>query len=456
VKKILLLFLFGVWGVLYAGGQVMFERTYGDTGEQIGVNVIQTFDGGFMITADNVISNITHELYIIKTDSTGDTLWTRAYQLDSGRIGNGIQTSDSGYAFTGGLGLDFYLFRINSSGDSLWTRRYNFSSLYGSTGKTLIETSDHYFMIVGQIFIGTSVCCSPIYMRADSIGNLIWYSSNGLGRVYEIMETEDGNFVISKGQILSGPPYPIVSKITRNDSAIWTQGYSQFSCECSFIATPDGGYALSGTDFIGGSKPSIFKIDSIGTFQWKRGFSNFNSNARLAPDADSGYVMTGRTYPNVDLLIFKAKANGDSLWIQLHGGNADDEGGSIIKCNDGGFAIVGYTKSYGAGNKDVYFIKTNSLGMVTSVKTFELNHSISIYPNPTTSTFTIETQLYSGILEVYDILGERVHYLPLALSSWRGEKGEVRMNISVQPGIYFVRVSDGERVATQKLVVSHE
>src|SRR5437773_1481395 len=68
--------------------------------------------------------------YLIKTNSLGDTLWTRTFGGSGEYQGNSVpQTSDSGYIITGGTswpgyGGDVYLIKTNSLGDAIWTQKY--------------------------------------------------------------------------------------------------------------------------------------------------------------------------------------------------------------------------------------------------------------------------------------------------------------------------------------------
>ena len=109
-----------------------WSKTYGGIGNEIGLCVQNTFDGGY------VISGITssfgagmEDVYLIKTDSFGDTLWTKVYggaDLDYGYYVE--QTIDSGYIISGssnsfGVGNgDVYLIRTDLNGDTLWTKSY--------------------------------------------------------------------------------------------------------------------------------------------------------------------------------------------------------------------------------------------------------------------------------------------------------------------------------------------
>ena len=86
-----------------AHGQITFEKTYGTINDDYGYSVAETFDGGYIIG----MSYNNGPLGIIKTNSQGDTLWTKMYSFLNiypyySFTGSIIQTSDSNYVFVGG------------------------------------------------------------------------------------------------------------------------------------------------------------------------------------------------------------------------------------------------------------------------------------------------------------------------------------------------------------------
>jgi hypothetical protein len=77
-------------------------------------------------------------------------------------------------------------------------------------------------------------------------------------------------------------------------------------------------------------------------------------------------------------------------------------------------------------------------------------NSFNIYPNPTHNTFTISLNQWTVDnvqLTVFDISGRCVYEKQIRNFA----QSEIRNNFS--PGIYFVKVSDGERSTTQKLII---
>ncbi len=77
--------------------------------------VRQTYDGGYIITGINGTHYPTKG-YLIKTDTTGDTLWAKTFDGSGESI---IQTSDSVYVIVGTYAGDVYIKKTNSQGKAL-------------------------------------------------------------------------------------------------------------------------------------------------------------------------------------------------------------------------------------------------------------------------------------------------------------------------------------------------
>lgn len=86
-----------------------------------------------------------------------------------------------------------------------------------------------------------------------------------------------------------------------------------------------------------------------------------------------GYLLTGYTTSygkgNKDVFLLKLDVRGDVKWMKAYGNSADEVGINVVAANDGGYFIVGHTKSCGGGDEDGYLLKTDSLGTLKWTKT---------------------------------------------------------------------------------------
>lgn len=88
----------------------------------------------------------------------------------------------------------------------------------------------------------------------------------------------------------------------------------------------------------------------------------------LISTSDGGYLFSGQTQfeapPDTDGQLYAVKIDslGNEQWSQEYGGTLYESGGGGVQTPDGGFLILGWTRSFGAGNRDFYLVKTDNLG----------------------------------------------------------------------------------------------
>ncbi|HSG67392.1 MAG TPA: gliding motility-associated C-terminal domain-containing protein [Bacteroidales bacterium] len=101
-------------------------------------------------------------------------------------------------------------------------------------------------------------------------------------------------------------------------------------------------------------------IDAQTTFQRTTGLNLYEGPYSVLPESD-GYLIAGVTNSrgegNYDIMLLKTDLNFNSVWCNTYGGSELDNPRVIIACNDGGYLLVGRTKSFGEGEEDVLVMK---------------------------------------------------------------------------------------------------
>ena len=152
-----------------------------------------------------------------------------------------------------------------------------------------------------------------------------------------------------------------------------------------------GGLVLAGfTESFGagGFDCYLIRTDLEGEMQWSKTFGGKDNDRCWAvlPASDGGYVLVGETTSfgsgAEDCYLIKTDASGNEVWSKTFGGEKGDRCFSITQADDGGFLLVGQTYSEGAGDRDVYLVKTDASGNEVWSKTFggpasDVGHSVT-------------------------------------------------------------------------------
>jgi hypothetical protein len=111
--------------------------------------------------------------------------------------------------------------------------------------------------------------------------------------------------------------------------------------------------------------------DSLGYYEQTAPFGVVYNGISIT--RDNKLIVTGYVRPtssNLDVLLEKFDTLLNPLWSQNFGGPLEDTGWNVDTTSDGGFVIGGLTQSIGAGLRDAYLIKTDSLGNFQWQKTY--------------------------------------------------------------------------------------
>ncbi len=130
-------------------------------------------------------------------------------------------------------------------------------------------------------------------------------------------------------------------------------------------------------------------IAFTGEIEWAKTFggSREDDANSIIETPDGGFVVLGYTHSNdgditdktstdADFWVFKITPDGDLQWSKTYGGSADDRATRIINTNDGGFAIIGYTRSNDGdvsqnnGFYDFWLLKLDVSGNLQWEKTY--------------------------------------------------------------------------------------
>jgi hypothetical protein len=385
---LILIFCFAVsFLVVLVGAEpswVMWSRTYGGASRDRVFSIVKTTDGGFALAGDTFSFGAgSSDAWLVKTDELGNMEWNQTYggaDYDSGF--SLVQTSDGGFAFAGagwsyGAGeFDFWLVKTDGSGNMEWNQTYGGTSY--DVVSSLVETSDGGFVLAGYTGSFGAGNSDVWLVKTDASGNMEWnrtYGGEKPDGAGSVIQTDDGGYAIAAytGSFNDGNEDGWLIKTDSIGNMEWNQTFGGMGVQSfhSLIKTSDNGLAI-----VGASGPEfdntdfwLVKTDGSGNMEWNRtyGGARIEGASSLVETSDGGYALSGGTttfgFGNSDVWLVKTDASGNMEWNRTYGGEINDNVYSLIQMSDGGYALAGQTESFGAGDYDGWFIRTNVQGV---------------------------------------------------------------------------------------------
>jgi hypothetical protein len=400
-----------------SSGSIIWTKTYGRSNDDLGVKVLQSLDGGFIIVGYllNVISS-SYDGLIIKTNSTGDTLWTKR---------------------TGGAGYEQFF--------------------------DVVEQTDGSLIIVGETTSYGAGGADVWVAKYTSAGALSWmktYGGTNYDEGFAIGKTSDGGFIIT-GQTNSWGAGNLDAFLLKIDSAgtmQWLKTYGGTAADIGYSLkqATDNGYYLAGQTYNTSNSLAdvlLIKTNLNGVVDW----------AKTIGGTDHDYAKSIKMTANGNLLL-AGQTNNLLTWKGYYLLKSDNSLG--FGCYENTFSPVVTTPAASSGTAipttySGFTISNVNIGAVTggamhsictSVSVNELleQNAIRIFPNPAANHFTIEfngkLDGTNGELQIVDLTGRVVLEQTI-----RNQKSEIMNRFS--SGIYFVKIIHGKKVYTEKLVI---
>ncbi|MCX6243871.1 MAG: hypothetical protein NTU98_04135 [Bacteroidetes bacterium] len=316
-------------------GNILWAKTIGGKGEEIPRSIKKTSDGGYIIVGSTssylFASSDSSNVYVIKTNGSGNVQWTRVIGLNRKEVANDvIETYDHKYAiagYTNSIGAgneDVYFLELDNSGNLQWAAAIGGSGR--DFGNSLVQTATHDFIIVGsttgygaggQIPFMIFASESGVVQNPSLTFNLNTTVTTNKRYFTKIIDGYFNDFVItgSDGTDWIGAAQHFILDIGQTGSINWMKKYYLNSGEgvgTSLDKTRDGGFIIGGT--MGFDHLALIKTDGIGQLE----------NTKFYPDINTPY-------------------NGKGL--------------DVKHVFDGTFALVGY--HYNSSNISVYLVKAD-------------------------------------------------------------------------------------------------
>ncbi|MFX0120323.1 MAG: hypothetical protein ACFFB2_20530 [Promethearchaeota archaeon] len=403
--------------------QIQLNLTFGGPERDYAVEGVQTTDGGFLLAGSTEsYGERDSDMWLVKINANGSVEWNQTRDIfGSDWASDLIQTKDGGFLLIGTSSIQNMLpvlywgsaWKVFANGTEDWCQSYYYLRSRWQADEhcflnSVIQTVDGGFLLSGytsDYFQGSRPNNLDIWLIKTFInGSVEWNQTYGSmdDRSYSVIQTIDGGFLIA-GETGTYGAYDediVLLKTYMNGSVEWNQTYggSESDYAISLIPTIDGGFLLAGvTNFwTNDSDICLVKTDESGSEKWNQTYGGVKRDrpSSVIQTAADEFLIVGTTESygagNDDIWLVKTWANGTIKWNQTLGGSGEEFGRSVIQTAADGFLIIGATNSYGVGDYDMWLVKLSEVKDTTTEVTIK------------TEEETIPTKTISKNLSVSD------------------------------------------------------
>ncbi len=306
-----------------------------------------------------------------------DDICYSACQAHDGNLIVAGTTSSSGYGLD-----DVYLAKVDLDGNLAWEKTFGGSG--GDVGFCVAPVDDGGYIIAGSSDSFSSDGMEDVYLvKTDALGNFDWQKTYAFGSIesgHSVVQTSDGGFVVAGTSSQPGGSLVYVLKTGPQGDSVWAKTYAvdQFNTGRAVVIAQDNNYVVAGSattiDF--SSDMLMFFVDDLGRVIRQTTFGGADNDVGydLSQTGDGGYVIIGNSRSSGaglnDVYVVKTNSLGQFSWSKTYGFAGDDFGYAVAPTRDLGFILAGSTRPVGAEVGDIYMIKAEANGKVNWYRTY--------------------------------------------------------------------------------------
>lgn len=368
-------------------GVKTFIKNIDVLGDSRGVTVEEINNGGYILTGYIIGGeNRQEDLFILKTNSSGETLWAKTFGDKGSDHGWAVrQTDDGGYIIVGYTnsfgngGMDIYLIRVDSDGKEIWTKTYGGKG--DEFGWDVRITKDNGYIIAAQTDSYGNGEIDAYLIKVDENGNEEWsktYGGDKIDRIFSVQQSAEGGYIAagitySYESINDNDRDGYLLKTDSSGNKEWHKiiGGDAYDVAHSIALTNDGGFFATGYGESiaksGSRDVYLIKTNSIGETELLKSYGGSNEERGIKgyQTKDGGYIMVGFTSENRNLYLVRTDISGNTLWTRTYGSTEMmDFGYTVRETIDGGFILTGHSQDLNSGKNSILLIKTDSKGLV--------------------------------------------------------------------------------------------
>lgn len=465
-------------------GTVLWAKTFGgadgDQGNGLAIdasgNVILTgwFASASITFSATVLNNVgtaSSDLFMVKYDPDGNLIWAKS---------TGGSLNDRGYAvscdansnifITGwyssptinfGTGVlnnagsatsDVFMVKYDANGTALWAKTIGGSGVDGGRACTIDAIGNAYVLgnfASSSINFGTGALTNAsagtqdmFLVKYDPTGTALWTSK--VGGIYDELGNGvaiSGNDIFITGSFASPSvtfgSLPAITNVSAGTSDVFLASYS-------LLGVPNWSKGSGGAD---SDEGKCISVDALGNVH----ISGFFISQNISFGTNT---LTNSAAGTKDMFVTSYDNTGSASWSLQIGNYSDEMGNGIANFSNtihlagmfnSGSVNFGSTTIYKGCGDDVFYAKLDGTTGINNIW-HSLNNNSLIFPNPSsTGFFTICEELENAEIEIYNVLGEKVH---------SNAHFQNTLDLSSQvKGVYIIQFKLDAQIYSQKVII---
>ncbi|MBI3133652.1 MAG: S8 family peptidase [Bacteroidetes bacterium] len=398
IQKILFL-LFSVLASMQSYSQIYANREWVETGPVVGTGYYHTSTivvaGKLYVTGNVLNGGGNTDIYTLKLDSNGDTLWSATYAGSASENDYGIELkySSDGYIYVVGTakntstGYDYCLLKYDAStGSQIWARNWNGAGNGDDIPANLIIDGTSAIYVTGGSEASNGFSNYGTILVSNS-NVLVWssyYDYNSLHDGATSLSFSSSYLLVSGGSAAAVNDWDIATiRYNKTTGAVISSNRTGITgatmVEANAMATDSlNGIYITGYATVSGNKNiQTIKLDSALSLKWIADYEeNLEDVANdIGIDASGNVYITGYTEETTGKykgITIKYATNGDTLWTELLGNTVTEDGIKFRKMAVEPSGDVYLTGSQGRDNLNSFaFAKYNAEGTMKILKSYQ-------------------------------------------------------------------------------------
>ncbi|MFX0039266.1 MAG: hypothetical protein ACFFCY_11815 [Promethearchaeota archaeon] len=272
---------------------------------------------------------------------------------------------------------------------TLWNLTYGGD--YIDTAQSIIKCTTGGYAITGWTNSSGAGDYDIWVVRLTNNGTLIWnYTYGGIGedKGFQIIESSSGGFAIVSTYYNTTALYNnndlYVIRLANDGNIIWNKTYSGPDQNAtsivsdlgrSIVECPNGDFLVAGATLNNAVEQNngdiwLVRLTPSGNIIWQKRYHNRITDRCYEPHSlvrckDGGFAIVGYTYNSTtsnDIWLIRIDNNGDPIWNKTIGTSDYDRPEGIVECKNGDFGIIANSKGFGVGLNDAWVIRTDLAG----------------------------------------------------------------------------------------------